>query len=77
MKATSKDQQIIFQNQSRLVMDWFTNCGICPDIMDINMVSDLQVIWITEGYSKDLKERYDLMDNYLSDKYPKYKQKNS
>lgn len=77
MKATSKDQQIIFQNQSRLIMDWFNSCGICPDIMDINMVSDLQVIWITEGYSKDLKERYDLMDNYLSDKYPKYKQKNS
>jgi len=74
MKATSKDQQIIFQNQSRLIMDWFNHCGICPDIMDINLVTDLQVIWITEGYSKDLKERYDQLTKYLSEKY---KQKNS
>jgi len=77
MKTTTKDEQIIFQNQSRLVMDWFTTCGICADILDINMVTDLQVIWITKGFSKELKERYDLMNKYLSEKYPQYKQQNT
>ena len=69
MKATSKDQQIIFQNQSRLIMDWFNHCGICPDIMDINLVTE-QIITDEQGiYSSGGAFSYQNLILYLIEKY--------
>ncbi len=65
----SKDEIIVFQNQSKLIQEHFKNCGICPDLLDISLATDLMVEFCLFGYSKQLKERYDNMEKYLNEKY--------
>lgn len=67
--ARTKEQAIVFQNQSHLVQRHFDNCGICPELFDIALATDLMVDWAIDGYSKALKERFDNMENYLQSKY--------
>lgn len=68
-KFKSKDEMIVFQNQSHLVQKHFKDCGICPDLLDICLASDLMVKFAIEGYSPELKTRFDNMEKYLSEKY--------
>lgn len=67
----SKDEIIVFQNQSHLVQQHFNNCGICPSLLDICLATDLMVKFATEGYSKELKTRFDNFEIYIEDKKPK------
>ena len=64
----TKEEQIVFQNQSHLVQRHFESCGISPNLFDVCLATDLMVKWATEGYSKDLKERFDKLDIYLEGK---------
>lgn len=66
-----KEEQIVWQNQSHLVRQWFTDCNICPDLMDICLVTDVMVQFCQEGPSKEVRERMKTMNDYLKDKYKK------
>lgn len=66
--AKTNQETIVFQNQSHLVQRYFESCGICPSLMDICLATDLMVRWATEGYSKELKERFDKLETYLESK---------
>jgi len=65
----TKEEQIVFQNQSHLVQKHFENCGICPDLLDVCLSTDLMVEFAVKGYSKELKVRFDNMQKYLEEKY--------
>jgi hypothetical protein len=65
----SKDEIIIFQNQSHLVLKNFELNGIKPDFFDICLVTDLMVQFAMYGYSKELKARFDKMKIYIEEKY--------
>ena len=65
----TKDEQIVFQNQSHLVVKHFTDCGICPTLFDICLTTDLMVEFATKGYSKELKLRFDAMEIYIDEQY--------
>jgi len=67
--AQNKDKQIVFQNQSKLIQEHFKNCGICPELIDICLGTDLMVRFATEGYSKELAGRFTAYEEYLQDKY--------
>lgn len=67
--AKTREESIVFQNQSHLVQKHFENCGVCPSLMDICLGTDLMVRFATEGYSKELKERFDAYDNYIQEQY--------
>lgn len=69
MATKTKDEIIVFQNQSKLVHDYFKGCGICPDLLDVCMATDLMVRFCIEGYSPELKKRFDNMETYISEKY--------
>lgn len=62
-------ESIVFQNQSHLVQLWFKDCGVCPDLMDINLATDLQVAWATQGFSKGLMKRFNDFEKYIQEKY--------
>lgn len=64
----NKEEIIVFQNQSHLVQQHFNNCGICPTLLDICLATDLMVKFATEGYSKELKTRFDNFEIYIADK---------
>lgn len=67
--AKTKEEQIVFQNQSHLVQKHFQDCGICPTLFDVCITTDLMVEFATKGYSKELKERFDKMERYLTEQY--------
>ena len=65
----TKDEVIVFQNQSHLVQKYFNDCGICPDLLDIALATDIMVEFATKGFSKDLKNRFDNFQIYCDGKY--------
>ena len=67
--AKTKEQSIVFQNQSHLVMEYFKACGICPTLKDIGLGTDLMVRFATEGYSKELGEVMDRFEEYIRKEY--------
>lgn len=67
--AKTQTESIVFQNQSHLVQRHYQNCGICPDLLDICLATDLMVEFGTKGFSKELKDRFDKMEIYLNSKY--------
>ena len=67
--ARTKEQQIVFQNQSKLIQEHFKNCDICPDLLDICLGTDLMVRFCSEGFSGELKERFEAYEKYISEKY--------
>jgi hypothetical protein len=69
MAQKTKEEQIVFQNQSHLVQKYFNDCGICPDLLDIALATDIMVQFAISGFSKDLKERFDNFQKYCNEKY--------
>ncbi len=67
--AKTREESIVFQNQSHLVQKHFENCNICPSLLDICLGTDLMVRFATEGFSKELKERFDAYDKYIVEQY--------
>jgi len=65
----TRDEAIIFQNQSHLVQKHFNDCGICPELIDINLATALQVQFVIEGFTKELSERFQSFEKYISEKY--------
>lgn len=66
----TKEEQIVFQNQSHLVQKHFENCGICPTLFDVCIATDIMVEFAIKGYSKELKSRFDKMERYFDEEYP-------
>ena len=67
--AKTREESIVFQNQSHLVMEYFKTCGICPTLKDIGLGTDLMVRFATEGYSKELGQTMDRFEEYIMDQY--------
>jgi hypothetical protein len=65
----TKDEIIVFQNQSHLVQKYFNDCGICPDLLDIALATDIMVKFAVNGFNKDLKIRFDNFQKYCDEKY--------
>ena len=65
----SKEQTIVFQNQSKLIQEHFKGCGICPELIDICLGTDLMVRFATEGFSGELKQRFEAYEEYIQEKY--------
>jgi hypothetical protein len=64
----NKEEIIVFQNQSHLVQKHFDTCGVCPSLLDICLATDLMIKFATEGYSKELKTRFDNFEKYMEEK---------
>ena len=67
----TKEEKIIFQNQSHLVQKFYESCGICPDLIDICLATDLMVDYVESGYITRVKERFDTFQKYIDNKYGK------
>lgn len=71
----TKEEQIIFQNQSHLVQRYFESCGLCPSLFDICLATDLMVRWAMEGHSKELFGRFENLDKYIKTKQDELQKK--
>jgi len=64
-KQKSKDEVIIFQNQSHLVQKWFQDCNICPTLFEIALATDVMVDFAMYGPTKDVIDRFTKLENYI------------
>lgn len=67
----TKDEIIIFQNQSHLVQKYFQDCGMCPSLLTIALATDVMVDFAMNGPTKAVLERFEKMDRYIQEEKKK------
>lgn len=66
--ARTKDQQIVAQSSLKLVLEWSNTCGYCLDLKDLCGISRVIEDYVENGYSKELGDRLDKVDDYTKAK---------
>jgi len=67
--AQSKDKQIISQSQLKMAQEWSQSCGYCLTLKDLVAVSVVLTEYCEKGYSKELGQRLEKVDEYLQQQY--------
>jgi len=67
--ATEKDRQIIRQSMSKLALQYFENCGVCPTMADLIKITTMLEDYTINGYSKEMVSKMEKLDNYITDTY--------
>jgi hypothetical protein len=67
----TKDEIIIFQNQSHLVQKYFQECDMCPSLLTIALATDVMVDFAMNGPTKAVLERFEKMDRYIQEEKKK------
>lgn len=67
----TKEETIIFQNQSHLVERYFQNCGICPSLLTIALATDVMVDFAMKGPTKEVLLRFEKMEHYIQEEKKK------
>jgi len=73
--ASEKDLQIIRQSQIKVTLDYFNSCGVCATLTDIISITTMLEQFIKDGYSKDLKTKFESIDKYIQETYGTHKAK--
>lgn len=71
--ARTKEQQIVAQSSLKLVLEFSNTCGYCLDLKDLCGISRVIEEYVENGYSKELGDRLEKVDEYLKEKQNKRK----
>ncbi len=66
--SQNKDRQIASQSSLRLVNDWATSCGKCLELKELVAITNVIVDYVENGYSKELGDRLDKIQEHLDHK---------
>lgn len=66
--ARTKEQQIVAQSSLKLVLEWSNTCGYCLDLKDLCGISRVIEEYVENGYTKELGERLEKVDEYAKGK---------
>jgi hypothetical protein len=66
--AQSKDRQIATQSQLKLTLDWAVSCGRCLTLKELVSISVVLVDYVENGYSKEIGDRFEKIEDYLNNK---------
>jgi hypothetical protein len=66
--ARSKEQQIVAQSTLKLINEWSSICGYCLSLKDLCGISRVVEDYVENGYTKELGERLDKIDEYVKSK---------
>jgi hypothetical protein len=67
--ATEKDRQIIRQSQSKLALEYFNACGVCPTLTDLIKTTTMLEDFVINGYSSTMIMKFEKLDAYIHDEY--------
>lgn len=67
----TKEESIIFQNQSHLVQRYFQDCGMCPSLLTIALATDVMVDFAMKGPTKEVLTRFEKMEHYIQEERKK------
>jgi hypothetical protein len=70
MARTTQDH-IIAQSQLKLTLDYFQMCEVCPTISDVIKISAMLEKYVKDGYSANLAESFEKIDQYIQENYKK------
>ena len=68
MPQQSKDRMIAVQSSLKLVNEWSGNCGKCLTIKELVRIADILSDFIVDGYSKELGDVLDKIQDHLENK---------
>ena len=68
MAQQSKERQIATQSSLRLVNDWANSCGKCLELKELVAITNVIVDYVEKGYSKELGDRLDKIQEHLDHK---------
>jgi len=66
--SQNKDRQIATQSSLRLVNDWANSCGKCLELKELVAITNVIVDYVEKGYSKELGDRLDKIQEHLDHK---------
>jgi hypothetical protein len=66
--ARTQQQQIVSQSSLKLVLKWSDSCGYCLDLKDLCGMSRVIEEYIENGYTKELGDRLEKIDEYAKGK---------
>ena len=69
--SRTKDQIIVFQNQSNLMRQYFQDCGMCPSLLLIALSTDVMVDFAMNGPTKEVLARFEKMEKYIQEEKKK------
>ena len=66
--AQNKDRQIATQSSMKLVNDWALSCNKCLTLKDLIAITNVVVDYVENGYSKEIRERVEKIDEHMAQK---------
>ena len=66
--AQSKERMIGAQSSLKLVNEWSSNCNKCLTIKELVRIADILTDFVENGYSKELGDKLDTIQDYLDNK---------
>ena len=66
--AQSTSRQIATQSSLKLILDWSISCNKCLTLKELVSITNVMVDYVESGYSKEIGERLQTIQNYLEDK---------
>lgn len=67
----TKEETIIFQNQSHLIQKYFQDCGMCPSLLTIALATDVMVDFAMRGPTKEVLTRFEKMEAFIQEEKSK------
>ena len=68
MGQQSKERQIATQSSLKLINEWSSTCGKCLTLKELCAVTNVIVDYVENGYSKEIGDRLDKIQEYLEHK---------
>ena len=69
MANTDTSRQISRQSMSKLALEYFSMCGICPTITDVMKTTTMLEDYVINGYSAEMVDKFTKLDEYLTKEY--------
>ena len=67
-KQSDSQRQIVRQSSAKLILSWAENCNHCLDLKELVGITEVFTDFIQYGYSKELGERLDNIQQHLNEK---------
>jgi hypothetical protein len=66
--AQNTSRQIATQSSLKLILDWSISCDKCLTLKELVSITNVMVDYIENGYTKEIGERLEKIQNYLDEK---------
>lgn len=67
-KPQSQGRQISTQSSLKSVLEWANSCGVCLELKEWVGITNVMVDYVEQGYSKELGERLDKIQEHIQNK---------